>query len=147
MRAHPEDLRGAARELLVPVGALDHERDTVKRTVFNLETNWRSPVANWYLAHEVPRSLVQITEVIEDFADIIFTLEDLARQLEQRIQEIHQIERQTYSWFSRQPAPADGAPPIWIRDWWRYRPGRLPATSDSEWLDVRPYLRARGVWV
>lgn len=147
MRAHPEDLRGAARDLLVSAGALDNDREALKRTLYGLQNLWRSPVAIWFLWEEGPRNVDRLTEIIDDFADIVFTLEDLARQLEQRLQQIHHIERQTHAWFARQTAPTDGAEPIWIRDWWRYRPGRLPAPSDSEWLDVRPYLRARGAWV
>jgi hypothetical protein len=80
-----------------------------------------------------------------DLRDLSGMLDDLATQLEEKIVQCKRLEENARSWFASQPRPEDGSPPIWERQWWRYRPGRFPARGAAEWFTVGTYLRRLGV--
>lgn len=147
MLAHPEELRGLARTLRSSARDVDERRDRVTHSVGGLHALWRSPAANFFILQEAPHDLLHLGDVIGDIEEVAAMLERLANELEDRLAEIARIEQRVHSWFWHQPPPVDGTDPVWIREWWRYRPGRFPSHGDSEWLDARSYLKARGVRV
>ena len=82
---------------------------------------------------------------IRDLGDLADTLDRAADQLDEKIHQLRRIERNAQAWFASQVPPADGSQPRWVAEWWTYRPGRFPASGDSDWFAVASYLRARGV--
>lgn len=108
---------------------------------------WRSPASSLFSSGYYQGTFQTMRYPIRDLDGLASALERAADELEAAIRTARQIERNTYGWFASQPPPEDGSDPIWERQWWRYRPGRLPQSGDSEWFAVQRYLRRLGVWV
>ena len=147
MIAQPEEFRSLARALRGRSELIHGDGKRIRDQFWGLSALWQSPAARFFISWEAPRCSKKADEVGDDLEALAHSLERLADQMEARIVEIRRIEDRTRQWFgSRAPEP-DGREPIWIRDWWRYRPGHLPPRHDTEWFDVRRYLRARGAGV
>jgi hypothetical protein len=146
MLASPEELRGAARALQAARVSVESDQAALRRAE-SVFTRWRSPAADD--VHQVlfPLCVNSLGFVVRDLDDLAGLLHRAADQLEERLARIASIESRVRWWFAHQPPPEDGSLPRWEREWWRYRPGRLPARGDSTWLDAATYLRARGVSV
>lgn len=146
MLASADELRGAARSLRSTKHLVEDDRSSLQRAGSIFDT-WRSPAADELQQTLYPMCLNSLGFVIRDLGDLADMLDRAADELDRKLARIRDIERSAWSWFTSQPEPADGEQPRWIREWWTYRPGRLPPTGDSEWLVAAGYLRNRGVSV
>jgi hypothetical protein len=142
--ASAEELRGAARALRSTQSLVEGDRSSLERagSIFN---SWRSPAADDMKATLYPMCLNSLGSVIRDLSDLATMLDRSADELDNQLQRIRSIESNVRNWFANQVVPADGEQPRWISEWWKYRPGRLPTSGDSEWFDAGTYLRNRGV--
>lgn len=144
MLASPDEFRGAARALRDVRVATENDRSCLVSADVVFE-RWKSPAADDLRQVMYQVGLNSMQFVIRDLGDLADMLDQLADALESKIASIHRIETNARHWFTTRPLPEDGSPPVWEREWWRYRPGRFPDRGDSEWLDAAAYLRARGV--
>jgi hypothetical protein len=144
MLASSEELRGAARALRSTKSLVEGDRASLQRAGSIFET-WRSPAADELEATLYPMCLNSLGFVIRDLNDLASMLDRAADEMDNQLRHIRTIEFNVHNWFSSQPVPADGTQQRWISEWWKYRPGRLPSSGDSEWLEAATYLRHRGV--
>lgn len=145
MLASAEELRGAARSLRATMTLVEHDRSSLQRAGSIFDT-WKSPAATDVHQSLYPMCLNSLGFVIRDLHDLASMLDNIADQMDAQLRRIRSIESNVRAWFASQPAPPDGQQPRWIAEWWTYRPGRLPASGDSDWLNAATYLRHRGVW-
>ena len=144
MRGNPEEFRAAARSIRSAM--IDAHRDAGRlRSASVYFERWRSPAATEFSSGYHRSAQQSVGYVIRDLGDLADMLDRAANDLQEVIGTCKAIERNVVGWFANQPVPEDGSPPVWEQQWWRYRPGRLPTTGDSEWLEVRGYLRGLGV--
>ncbi len=146
MLATAADLRGVAEALRSTLSHVEGDRSSLQRAGRIFQT-WRSPAADELRDTLYPMCVNSLGFVTRDLADLAALLDHAANAMDDQLRSIRSIETNARHWFSTQPAPADGSQPRWVAEWWKYRPGRLPVTGDSEWLEVGPYLRSRGVWI
>lgn len=146
MLANPEDLRGMAKSLRATKSHLIDDRATLARAsgVFNV---WRGPAADECRDSLVPICLNSLQMTVNDLEELAVTLERAADGLADQLAKIKKFEARAHHWFNANAHPADGSRPIWEREWWRYRPGHLPPSGDSQWLEAASYLKRRGVWL
>ena len=144
MIGDPEDYRAVARSLR----ATKHVVEDDIRHLANCGSvfgRWMSPAADQFSSSEFQSSLQSYQFVVRDLDELAGVLERAASQLEDARTRIRSIESRARHWFAVQPPQADGGPPLWEREWWRYRPGRFPVAGDSGWFDAARFLRIRGV--
>jgi hypothetical protein len=146
MRADPEEFRAAARRLRAEQQHMNVDVGRLRSAQVFFQ-QWKTPAAREFSSGYYQATFQTLNMPIRDFNALAGALERAAAELEAKIAQAARIERNVHSWFASQPDPEDGSPPIWEQQWWRYRPGRLPASKDSEWFTVQRYLRNRGVWV
>lgn len=146
MLANPEELRGVARSLRSTKGYVDNDHAALYKAGAVFQT-WRGPAADDVRSTLFPICLNVLGMVTRDLDDLALMLERAADELTQRLAKIGSIEANARHWFSSQAPPPPGETHRWEREWWKYRPGRFPASGDSAWLDAGPYLQSRGVRV
>lgn len=105
---------------------------------------WESPAARSFEANEVPASLRSYGFVVRDLDSLALALERAATDLESKVRDVKRIERDVRDWFARQPPTEDGSLQRWETQHWRYRPNHFPDSGDSDWYEVRDYLRSIG---
>ena len=147
MLANADELRGVARSLRSTRSTIDADHAALQSAGAIFSGSWRGPAAD-----DVRTTLFQICLnsmgcVTRDLDELAGMLDRAADELTAKIVKIKSIEKNARYWFAHQPAPPAGTLSRWEREWWQYRPGRLPASGDSAWIAAGAYLRALGVTV